>query len=368
MKYYTKHLFIILLFCVQFVPKIHGQASEYDSLLNYYLKSDSVLLDQLELELAADTMDIMDLIDNLLNVDYRHSQLSMRLGYTSNITYAGRNFGIDQHGFGAGATYYHKSGLFADVSGYWNSDLNPNYNPTIASLGYLGKFTKKWTYTVGYDHYFYNKPDSSEYELYYPFTNSLNASTYYELGKFTLAADYSYLFGEESTHRVRGNLMYTFSKRNWGFIDRFVFMPMASILLGNADIFQLTPVYPEVTLRTRYDVRQLMYDTYGMNVVMHLWRNNRNRYLELEKLTYEQNKDQFIDYEITSNNVFGIMNYSLSAPFYFYVNNFTFALSYHYNIPVALPGEDLNLEPNSYIGATLMYNIPFIKKKKNSFQ
>jgi hypothetical protein len=110
-----------------------------------------------------------------------------------------------------------------------------------------------------------------------------------------------------------------------------------------------------------------MYDKYGMNVVMHLWRNNRNRYLELEKLTYEQNKDQFIDYEITSNNVFGIMNYSLSAPFYFYVNNFTFALSYHYNIPVALPGEDLNLEPNSYIGATLMYNIPFIKKKKNSF-
>ncbi len=364
MNHYTRHILITLFFCVQFVPKIHAQASDYDSLLNYYLKSDSVLLDQLELELAADTMDIMELLDNLLNVDYRYSQLSMRLGYTSNITYAGRNFGIDQHGFTTGLTYYHKTGLFADVSGYWNSNLNPNYNPTITSLGYLGKFSKKWTYTTSYDHYFYNIPDSSE--AYYSITNSLNTSTYFEVGKLTLAADYSYLFGEQDAHRLRANLMYTFSKKNWGFIDRFVFMPTASILFGNADIYNITPIYLEMNYRTRFELRQLMNDEYGINAVSYLWHHNRLRYLQLEKIVYEQNKDLFTDYQITSNNVFGIMNYSLSVPVYFYVNNFTFALSYHYNIPVSLPGEDLNLEPNSYIGASLMYNIPFLKKKKNS--
>ena len=106
-----------------------------------------------------------------------------------------------------------------------------------------------------------------------------------------------------------------------------------------------------------------MYRDYGENVIKNLWRNNRDRYLDLERETFEQIKDTAVNYELSSSNVFGIMNYSFSIPFYFYVDNFTFALSYHYNIPVALPGEDLTLEPNSYAGATLIYNIPFFKKK-----
>ena len=107
-----------------------------------------------------------------------------------------------------------------------------------------------------------------------------------------------------------------------------------------------------------------MFDQYGEKLVRYLWRNSRDEYLELERRTYDQYGDQLIEYEITSSNVFGIMNYTLSAPFYFYIDNFTFALSYHYNIPVALPGENLSLEPNSYAGVTAIYNIPFRKKKK----
>ena len=346
-----------------FVQNTRAQDSEYDSLLNYYLQSDSILLDQLEMELASDELSILDLIDSLLDTDLRFSQLSLRIGYTSNITYAGRNFGIEQHGFGTGASYYHKTGLFADVSGYWNSDIEPNFNPTITTIGYFGNFSKKWSYTLSYDHYFYQTPGDDEL-VYYPITNSLNSSTYFELGKFTLAGDYSFLFGEENAHRVRGNLMYTFSKNNWGFIDRFVFMPTASILMGTSYIYQLTPVYPEVNFRTRQAIRQIMVDEYGKAVINYLWRNNRDKYIEIERAVYTQYKDDFIHYEITSDNVFGIMNYSLSAPIYFYINNFTIALSYHYNIPVALPGEDLNLDPNSYVGASLIYNIPFLKKKK----
>jgi len=361
---FTKHIVSIFLFSTLISFKANAQESEYDSLLNYYLESDSILLDQLESDLAADSLDIFDLIDSLLYSDFRFSQLSLRIGYTSNITYAGRNFGIEQHGFGVGASYYHKTGLFADVSGFWNSDINPNYNPTILTAGYFGKFTKKWTYTLSYDHFFYQKPESDDELIYYPITNSLNASTFLELGKFTLAADYSYLFGDENAHRVRANLMYTISKNNWGFIDRFVFMPTASMLMGNSYIYQITPVYPTLNISDRYDIRQVMFDEYGEMYVRYLWRHDRKAYFELEQDIYDQYKDDYSDYTLTANNVFGIMNYSLSAPFYFYVNNFTFALSYHYNIPVALPGEDLDLEPNSYIAATLLYNIPFLKKKK----
>ena len=364
MKIFTKLVLTITLLNTLIAFESRCQDSEYDSLLSHYLVSDSILLDQLEIELASDSLSIMDLIDSLLAADFRYSQLSLRLGYTSNITYAGRNFGINQHGFSAGASYYHKTGLFADLSGYWNSDIKPNYNPTISTLGYFGNFSKKWTYTLSYDHYFYQTPKDNDELIYYPITNSLNASTYLELGKFTLAGDYSFLFGEESAHRIRLNLMHTFSKKNWGFIDRFVFMPTASMLMGNSYIYQLTPVYPEMNLRTRREIRQVMFREYGENVVDYLWRNNREKYFELEQEIYNQNQDDFVDYKITSDNVFGVMNYSLSAPIFFYVNNFSFALSYHYNIPVELPGEDLNLEPNSYAGATLIYNIPLRKKKK----
>ncbi len=360
----TKLIFFFLTFSQTITFDALSQSSDYDSLLNYYLKSDSILLDELELELAADSLDIFDLIDSLLKTDLSFSQLSIRIGYTSNITYAGRNFGIQQHGFGAGASYYHKTGLFGDVSGYWNSDLKPNYNPTITTLGYMAQIGNKWSYTLSYDHYFYNTTESDDQLVYYPITNSLNASSYLELGNFTLAGDYSFLFGEESAHRLRGNLMYTFSKKHWGFIDRFVFIPTASVLFGNAYVYQFTPIYPEMNRQTRYDIRQIMFREYGETLIRYLWRNHKDRYLELEKSTYETYKDELSDYLITSDNVFGIMNYSLSAPFYFYINNFTFALSYHYNIPVALPGEELSLKPNSYIAATMIYNIPFLKKKK----
>lgn len=363
MRIPAKSIILILTCCQLSSFNTIAQDENYDSLLNYYLKSDSVLLNELELDLAMNSLDIYDLIDSMLVTDYNYSQLSIRIGYTSNITYAGRNFGVKQHGFGAGASYYHKTGLFADVSGFWNSDIQPNYNPTITTLGYMGNITNKWTYTVSYDHYFYNTSTSVDDFFYYPLTNGLNISTYLEMGKFTLAGDYSYLFGKESAHRMRGSLMHTFSKNSWGFIDRFVFMPSASMLLGNSDIYHLTTIYPEMNFDTRYDIRQIMFDDYGEPLIRYLWKNKRPRYEELEAVTYEIHKEELSDYIINSENVFGIMNYSLSAPFYFYINNFTVALSYHYNIPVALPREDLALKPNSYAGATVIYNIPFRKKK-----
>ncbi len=363
MKNFTR-LFIlpgIVLFFLS--PEAWSQTDdEYDSLLNYYLKKDSILLNEIEIQLAGDSLDIFDLIDSLINKDYRISQLTLRTGYTSDITYAGRNFGISQYGINAGLAYYHKTGLFADLSGYWNSDLNPSYNPTITTIGYMGNILTNWTYTLSYDHYFYT--ESKDELTWYPLTNSLNATSYYELWHFTLSADYSFLFGEQNAHRARLGLFYTFAKNNWGFIDRFVIMPTATILLGNAEIYQVTPVYPEMNLETRIEIRQIMFREYGEDFVRFLWRRHRDKYLRLEKLTYNQFQDELTDYVVTSDNVFGIMNYSFSIPVYLYINDFTVALSYNYNIPVALPGENLDLDPNSYVGVALLYNIPFRKKDK----
>jgi len=340
-----------------------AQSENYDSLLQHYLSEDSILLDELEIQLATDSLDIFDLIDSLLNAKIIGSQLTIRTGYTSDISYAGRTFGFNQYGFNAGVAYYHSSGLFADVSGFWNSDITPSYNPTVTTLGFLGHLSLKWTYNLSYDHYFYNFDQTAEDNYYYPLTNSLNAATYLDFGKFSATGDYSFLFGEEYAHRIRLGIMYNLTAKNLGFIDRLSFIPGASIFLGSSNVYNITPVYPEYNFDTRWDVRQIMYREYGEAFVKYLWRNERDKYFALEKYTYEQFQEELTDYVLETDYVFGIMNYSFSAPLYLYINNFTFALSYYYNIPVELPGENLELKPNSYVGVSLMYNIPFQKKK-----
>jgi hypothetical protein len=355
---------VLLFCCIVIAPSCFGQSDEYDSLLAQYLKSDSLLLDELELKMASDSLDIFELMDSLLNKDYQFSQFSFRTGYNSEITYAGRNFGISQHGFHGGISYYHKSGLFADLSGYWNSALDPSYNPTIATMGYMGSFNKKWTFTMSFDHFFYNEPSGEDSLTYYPLINSANYSMYYELGKTTIYGDYSFMFGEEKAHRVRFGLMHTFSKSfRKGLIDRVSFVPSASVLLGDATIFLANPVYPEWNRNTRLLIRELMIMDFGYKAVRELWKNDRKKYFELEKKTYTKYQEYFFDYEYSTESKFGIMNYSFAFPLYLYMDRFTVALNYFYNVPVALPGEEIDLENNSYVGISIIYNIPLLKKK-----
>jgi hypothetical protein len=352
------HLLFYLLFFSTFfwARETMAQDEELDSLLNYYLRSDSLLLNELEAELAGDSITIFDLIDSLMATDYRFSQLSLRVGYTSNITNAGRNFGLQQYGFSTGITYYNKTGLFGDLSGFWNSEISPHYNPTITTLGYIGNINPKWNYSLSYDHFFYHhaQTDENGYELYFPLTNSLNASSYYDISLLTIGTDYSYLFGQESAHRIRGYLSLNLrTKKKIGFIDRMVFLPTASILLGNQKIYYMSENYRYSYEESLKIVRNMI----GRTNFSRLWRNKREI---LFMMADEVMKDNVILQE-DSENVFGIMNYSLSAPIFLYMGKFSVTLSYHLNIPVALPGEDLNLDPNSYFGCSVMYNIPFIK-------
>ncbi len=89
--------------------------------------SDSTLLSQVETELTFDdSLSIFSLIDSLLqNSDVNASQLALRMTYNSNVMSTGRTLGIQNFGLAPGISYYHKSGLYADVSGYWSKHFNP---------------------------------------------------------------------------------------------------------------------------------------------------------------------------------------------------------------------------------------------------
>ncbi len=310
------------------------QLDDFDSLAADYAALDSLLLAEME----SDSSNLMAILEDIINEDYLKSQLAVRMGYTSNITNAGRNFGFEQFGLNAGVAYYHKSGLYADVSGFYNSDFVPQYNTTITSLGYMGQLGSKWTYYLSYDHYFYNQPSDSDYVVSYPLTNSLNASINFNLKNLITGVDYSFMFGEETAHRIRLNLGYSLAtKKKTGIFDRISFNPNLSMLAGNANV--TTVIFNREIARenSRELIRQI-----GWARFMYLYRNNRALLRQLLS-------------ETQTKNTFGIMNYSVMLPVSFTIKKFNLFLNYTLNFPVALPGETINTDPNGYFSATLFY-------------
>ncbi len=319
----------------------YSQDYNLDSLINETLAYDSLLLE----ELAEDSLSIIDLIDSLIQGKFKFSSLMIRTAYTSNIMNAGRDFGISQYGFSLGASYYHKTGLFGDLTSYWNSDVDPHINPTTVSLGYMGSIKPKWSVIASYEHFFYTQNESYD-GILYPITDALNASTYLDLKHFSIGVDYSFMFGHETAHRIRPNMYGIIRIKTSGFIDEIDIFPSASLLLGNATIYFLDENYSQL---------QSILEQEGINDFQR-FRQRRPRLAQYLITNY-------ITYEERTENVFGIMNYSLSLPIMIRMSRFTLSTSYYINFPVALPGEEIDLSPNSYFNVSLLYSIPFGLKK-----
>jgi hypothetical protein len=318
-------------------PAQSQEIDNYDSLLADYAALDSLLLAELE----NDSSSLLSILEDILDESYIKSQLSIRFGYTSNITNAGRNFGIQQYGLNSGIAFYHKSGLFADVSGYYNSDQDPKFNTAITSIGYMGVFGPRWNYYLSYDHFFYGKPKDIDYVINYPLTNSLNASTNFLINGFNVGVDYSFLFGDEAAHRGRLNLSYYLTFNKVGFIDRINFSPNLSMLVGNANVTSI--VFNQEMAREN---SKLLIQKIGWRQFKYLLDNDR-AFLKL-----------LLSEEETSN-AFGIMNYSIFIPISFSIKKTTLLLNYSLNFPVALPGEtNFDTTPNSYFSATVLFTFP----------
>lgn len=299
----------------------YGQAA--DSLLT------QVELDELDSMLSfSDSLSIFRMIDSLMQMPAieDHSQMAVRIGYNSNIASTGRNLGISQFGLAPGISYYHKSGAYGDVSGYWSNQFDPSYYLTIMSAGYIGVILPKWSVLGEYSHYFYSQRDDS---LSFPYTNSLGVSNFADWKKLTFRLDYSYLFGKEGAHRVLPGIMLNLEKKNWHKIRRIILYPSFNVMFGSNKVGSgKYAIYPDYLLR---------------------FKLNRDR-PPGDKLPYT--------YEIEENK-FGVMNYSFSAPLSVSIKDWNFLLSYTYNIPKALPGEVLGLTKSGYLSASITRYISF---------
>jgi len=249
--------------------------------------------------------------------------MAVRLGYNSNITSDNRTFNISQFGLAPGVSYYHKSGGYADLTTYWSNSYEPNFYLTVASAGYLSTFGKHYSLLAEYSHYFYNQPSDSTVSI--PYTNNIGVSNYFELKPVMLRLDYYLYFGERTAHRLMPSVGLNLVKKNWLGFDRVMFFPAFSVLFGS-ELITTYGLYPNLALRVIY---------------------NRTHVNKLP-LYYEKN-----------NSEFGVMNYGFTIPLSFSKKNWSFLISYAYNVPVALPGETLSLENTGYLSFSITRYFPF---------
>lgn len=297
-------------------------SSAYGQNVNSVSSQDSTLT-------SADSLFIFDLIDSLLTLDQARPQLAFRLGYNSNVLSAGRTLGIENFGITPGATYYHPSGFYGDVSGFWSADFDPKYYLTVATVGYMRDFSKKLSVMGGYDRYFYTVADQ---DTYIPYRNSLSVSPILDLKPFSISVNYSFYFGDQYAHRIMPGISCLFQKRKFLKLDRIAIRPSIYVLFGNEVIItQEYLIRPKTLAELRYNLA-----TYG------------SPYGIIQ----------------TTKNVFGVMNYALTLPLSLSKKNFGFSFSYTYNIPKALPGETLTFSESTYLSASLLYFIEIGRKKK----
>ncbi|NJN42031.1 MAG: hypothetical protein HC811_07240 [Flammeovirgaceae bacterium] len=287
-----------------------GRAQLNDTTEMTYQVPDSLLMDEvLSLE---DSLDIFFLIDSLLQLDDIESisQFAVRIGYNSNVNSTGRTLGISEFGLNAGVAYYHKTGLYLDVSGNWTTNFEPSYYLTTASVGYMGIY-KNWSYIAEYGRIIFTQPPDPDLSTVYK--NNLGITNFIELKPVTFRFDYFLYFGDKVGHRLMPGISLNFEKKNWSKLQRVLFYPSINVLFGSEEITTYIP-YSNTYLGNAYRLRQ------GLPL-----------------------------YYTDENTSFGVMNYSFSLPLLVSIKRWGFSLGYTYNIPKVLPGEDIELSNNGFV-------------------
>ena len=311
----------------------------------------------LALESELDSFSIFLALDSALNFGQGlSSDFNIHLTYNSNISSTGRNFGLDQQGFSPGISYYHKSGFWGDLSGYWNSATDPNYNLTILSAGYLHYFDKKWSAGISYERWF-SQGGSDLLE------NNLGLNTNYNFGPISANIDYSFLFGEDTANRFIGSLSGNIAGK-WWFFDRVSINPFASIIVGNDNV-SLFSLSTNERLNNLYLLTTLEEEEINLyfRAAVASGRLTTEQALRLRRALLTLTDDQLeelIDAVFIEENesVFDILNYSFGLPISFSMDRLLILLAYTYSIPVRLPGEEFTIDPIGYFSISLNYRLP----------
>jgi hypothetical protein len=275
---------------------------------------------------SEDSLSLFRMLDGLINATTpkRTSQLLFRVGYNSNVNSTNQVAGLNQFGLSPGVSFYHRSGLYADASGYWSNQYTPNYYLTVLSLGYLGLPNSWWSLSTEYNRFLYNQ---SGEDIYTPYTNNLAFSNFFDVKKLTFRLDYQFYFGDKQAHRIAPGVMLNFEFKNVGKISRINVRPFFNVLFGSE---QIVNEYWEP------------YTTRPLEILFRV-RNNLPLYYFVSEKSTE----------------FGVLNYALSLPLTLSLRDWNFQFSYTYNIPKTLSSEVIQLSNGGYVALGVTRKITF---------
>jgi hypothetical protein len=193
----------------------------------------------------------------------------------------------------------------------------------------------------------------------------------YHLKYVDAGADYAYLYGNESAHRVvaHANGNFKIKLRN-AFIDAVIFMPGASLQWGNAGVIYWRQ--PRTAVSDLYwIIRNNDYPKLDRGEYLkltYLLETDRQPaatfFLRQRDYTTQQITtlfDQYYDGAYNVDDTFGLMNISISFPVIVRAGKFSLLINYTYNQPQTLPGENFNYEASHYFSSSLSYLITWMK-------
>lgn len=176
-------------------------------------------------------------LDELLLSGISQDFIYTSLTFNSNTFFSGRSSGLDQFNMIPQATYFHRSGFNATLSGIYYENFTPHWDFTSLSLAYFNTVGKNnsFFYNLGYTRYFFSEDVGS-------FTNSLDLNIGLITKKRSLGTSLSgsYLFGDSHSFQLVSNTFASFDLQRTG-TTAIRFRPNISFVIAQQSISFVRP-------------------------------------------------------------------------------------------------------------------------------
>ncbi len=234
----------------------------------------------------------------------KEASVSAGVSYGSDVQFFGRTGPIKYPFVSADAIYNTKNGFFLYTYGVKILGYNPMFDEIDLGGGYFYHYTKQFTGTISYTHFFFNRDAAQVIKS--ASSNDINWKNTYDFKLFKLNAITDYLFGQEDDIFLTLNATKHFESKFSIFDDK--------------DYLTLDPTVSAIT-GTQNFVQRYTTD--------HAYR------LDLDDIHADNPETARF---AGDNSDFNMLNYSIKIPVAYNRPHYTLEFAYKYSIPVNVEG------------------------------
>jgi hypothetical protein len=234
----------------------------------------------------------------------KKASVSAGVSYGSDVQFFGRTGPIKYPYMSADAIYNTKNGFFLYTYGLKVLGYNPLFDEIDFGGGYLYHYSKRFTGTASYTHFFFNR-DAAQV-IRSASSNDVNWKNTYDWGFAKSSVTTDYLFGAENDAFVTVNITKHFESSFSIFDDK--------------DYLTLDPGITAIMGTQNFVQRYAMDHDYRQDV---------------DDIYYDDPDQPRLS---SANSNFNILNYSIKIPIAYNRPHYTLEFAYKYSIPVNVEG------------------------------